>query len=161
MSLEPASVEKISLRHSYSEIGDLLYEGSVYLDGRPVCDNSWDQKEALVVCRWDDFRNPNPVLPGCLATVRLWLVFNRTFSALRRGPSLLSVTSGDFRMMVSMILLIRAIKIKSILVKGVREMNHTSSVVLTHSFQSVASTRWPVSLASRPVLKVKFLVVSW
>ena len=91
--------------------------------------------------------------PGCLATVRPWLVFNRTFSALRRGPSLLSVTSGDFRMMVaSMILLIRAIKIKSILVKGVREMNHTSSVVLTHSFQSVASTRWPVSLASRPTV---------
>ena len=43
----------ISLRHSDSEIGDLLYEGSVYLDGRPVCDNSWDEKEALVVCRWD------------------------------------------------------------------------------------------------------------
>ena len=63
LSLEPASVEKISLRHSYSEIGDLLYEGSVYLDGRPVCDNSWDQEEALVVCRWEDFRNPNPALP--------------------------------------------------------------------------------------------------
>ena len=46
-------VGRISLQHSYSEIGDPLYEGSVYLDGRPVCDNSWDEKEALVVCRWD------------------------------------------------------------------------------------------------------------
>ena len=41
----------ITLRHSSSEIGDILYEGSVYLDGRPVCDNSWDSKEASVVCR--------------------------------------------------------------------------------------------------------------
>ena len=54
-SPEPAPVGKISLKHSHSEIGDLLYEGSVYVDGRPVCDNSWDEKEARVVCRWDDF----------------------------------------------------------------------------------------------------------
>ena len=54
-SPEPAPFGKISLKHSHSEIGDLLYEGSVYVDGRPVCDNSWDEKEARVVCRWDDF----------------------------------------------------------------------------------------------------------
>ena len=106
-SSERAPYGKISLQHSNSEIGDLLYEGSVYVDGRPVCDNSWDEKEAMVVCRWDDFQKSNSVLPpGCLATVRLWLVFNRTFSplspSLRRELSLQLVTSGDPRTIVTL-----------------------------------------------------------
>ena len=51
VSLSPAPIGKISLEHSSSEIGDILYEGSVFLDGSPVCDNAWDDNEALVVCR--------------------------------------------------------------------------------------------------------------
>jgi len=51
VSLPPAQIGKIVLHHSPSLIGDTLYEGSVFLDGRPVCDNSWDENEALVVCR--------------------------------------------------------------------------------------------------------------
>ena len=47
----PVPTGKISLEGSDSKIGDLLYEGSVFIDGRPVCDNSWDDKEAMVVCR--------------------------------------------------------------------------------------------------------------
>ena len=55
--------------------------------------------------------------PGCLATVRLWLVFNRTFSplspSLRRELNLQLVTSGDPRPIVtSRTLLIRALKFK-------------------------------------------------
>lgn len=50
-SLPPAPIGKIVLQHSSSLIGDTLYEGSVFLDGRPVCDNAWDHNEALVVCR--------------------------------------------------------------------------------------------------------------
>ena len=53
VSLPPPPTGKIALRHSFSEIGDTLYEGSVFLDGLPVCDNAWDDNEALVVCRWD------------------------------------------------------------------------------------------------------------
>ena len=49
--LPPAPIGKIALQHSSSEIGDTLYEGSVFLDGRPVCDNDWGHNEALVVCR--------------------------------------------------------------------------------------------------------------
>ena len=48
-----APLGKIALQHSSSQIGDLLYEGSVFIDGRPVCDNSWDHNEALVVCRYN------------------------------------------------------------------------------------------------------------
>ena len=51
ISLPPAPIGKIALQHSSSQIGDTLYEGSVFLDGRPVCDNAWDDNEALVVCR--------------------------------------------------------------------------------------------------------------
>jgi len=51
VSLPPPPTGKIALRHSFSEIGDTLYEGSVFLDGLPVCDNAWDDNEALVVCR--------------------------------------------------------------------------------------------------------------
>ena len=51
VSLPPAPIGKIALQHSSSQIGDTLYEGSVFLDGRPVCDNAWDDSEALVVCR--------------------------------------------------------------------------------------------------------------
>lgn len=51
----PAPTGKISLQHSPSLIGDVLYEGSVFVDGKPVCDNAWDHKEALVVCRWNLF----------------------------------------------------------------------------------------------------------
>ena len=50
-SWEPAVIGKIVLQHSESQIGDTLHEGSVFLDGRPVCDNAWDEKEAQVVCR--------------------------------------------------------------------------------------------------------------
>ena len=50
-SIPPAPTGKISLEGSDSNIGDLLYEGSVFIDGMPVCDNSWDDKEAMVVCR--------------------------------------------------------------------------------------------------------------
>ena len=52
ISLPPAPIGKIALQHSSSQIGDTLYEGSVFLDGRPVCDNAWDDNEALVVCRY-------------------------------------------------------------------------------------------------------------
>ena len=48
-----APLGKIVLQHSASQIGDLLYEGSVFIDSRPVCDNSWDHNEALVVCRYN------------------------------------------------------------------------------------------------------------
>ena len=48
---EPAVIGKIVLQHSESQIGDTLHEGSVFLDGRPVCDNAWDEMEAQVVCR--------------------------------------------------------------------------------------------------------------
>ena len=41
----------MELPFTNDQIGDVLYEGSVYVDGKPVCDNSWDDKEALVVCR--------------------------------------------------------------------------------------------------------------
>ena len=51
-SIPPAPTGKISLEGSDSNIGDLLYEGSVFIDGMPVCDNSWDDKEAMVVCRY-------------------------------------------------------------------------------------------------------------
>ena len=53
MPLPPPPIGKIDLHHSFSQIGDTLYEGSVFLDGRPVCDNAWDRNEALVVCRLD------------------------------------------------------------------------------------------------------------
>ena len=49
--LPPAPTGKIALQHSSTLIGDILYEGSVFIDGKPVCDNAWDHKEALVVCR--------------------------------------------------------------------------------------------------------------
>merc|ERR1719458_2185564 len=42
---------KVDLPYTRNQIGDRLYEGSVYVDGKPVCDNSWDAKEAVVVCR--------------------------------------------------------------------------------------------------------------
>ena len=51
VSLPPSPIGTIALRQSFSQIGDTLYEGSVFLDGRPVCDNSWDHSEGLVVCR--------------------------------------------------------------------------------------------------------------
>ena len=41
----------MDLPYTRNQIGDRLYEGSVYVDGKPVCDNSWDYKEAVVVCR--------------------------------------------------------------------------------------------------------------
>ena len=50
-SWEPAVIGKIVLQHSESQIGETLHEGSVFLDGRPVCDNAWDEMEAQVVCR--------------------------------------------------------------------------------------------------------------
>ena len=49
--LPPAPTGKIVLQHSSSLIGDILYEGSVFLDGKPVCDNAWGHNEALVACR--------------------------------------------------------------------------------------------------------------
>ena len=49
--LPPAPTGKIVLHHSSSLIGDILYEGSVFLDGKPVCDNAWGHNEALVACR--------------------------------------------------------------------------------------------------------------
>ena len=49
VSLPSPPTGKIALQHSFSEIGDTLYEGSVFLDGLPVCDNAWDHNEALVV----------------------------------------------------------------------------------------------------------------
>ena len=49
--LPPAPIGRITLEQSSTVIGDLLYEGNVFIDGRPVCDNGWDEKEALVVCR--------------------------------------------------------------------------------------------------------------
>ena len=49
--LPPVPIGRITLEHSSTVIGDRLYEGSAFIDGRPVCDNGWDEKEALVVCR--------------------------------------------------------------------------------------------------------------
>ena len=51
VSLAPPPIGTITLRQSLSQVGDTLYEGGVFLDGRPVCDNAWDHNEALVVCR--------------------------------------------------------------------------------------------------------------
>ena len=64
-SWEPAVIGKIVLQHSESQIGDTLHEGSVFLDGRPVCDNAWDEKEAQVVCRlniWTYWRLETTIL---------------------------------------------------------------------------------------------------
>ena len=49
--LPPVPIGRITLEQSSTEIGDRLYEGSVFVDGRPVCDNGWDENEALVVCK--------------------------------------------------------------------------------------------------------------
>ena len=43
-------------------------------------------------------------------------------------------------------------KFKSTMVTGAMEKNHTSFAVHTRSFQSVALTRWLVSLASKPTV---------
>ena len=62
---EPAVIGKIVLQHSESQIGDTLHEGSVFLDGRPVCDNAWDEMEAQVVCRlniWTSWRLETTIL---------------------------------------------------------------------------------------------------
>ena len=62
---EPAAIGKTVLQHSESQIGDTLHEGSVFLDGRPVCDNAWDEKEAQVVCRlniWTSWRLETTIL---------------------------------------------------------------------------------------------------
>ena len=64
-SWEPAVIGKIVLQHSESQIGDNLHEGSVFLDGRPVCDNAWDEMEAQVVCRlniWTSWRLETTIL---------------------------------------------------------------------------------------------------
>ena len=58
-SWEPAVIGKIVLQHSESQIGETLHEGSVFLDGRPVCDNAWDEMEAQVVCRFDILKSGN------------------------------------------------------------------------------------------------------
>ena len=52
-TLLPAQVGKITLENSTMEPGDYVYEGSVFIDGQPVCDNQWDRNDALVVCRWN------------------------------------------------------------------------------------------------------------
>ena len=97
-----APLGKIALQHSSSQIGDLLYEGSVFIDGRPVCDNSWDHNEALVVCRYNTWPRlylarviPGPGIPAgnipqkyLLTHQNLWLQSGRGTHQLvlwRRG----------------------------------------------------------------------------
>merc|ERR1712192_44636 len=79
--LLPAPTGKIALQHSSSLIGDILYEGSVFLDGKPVCDNAWGHNEALVACR-------------SLATIGPWLAPTLTLVVWKKARSLPSVTSG-------------------------------------------------------------------
>ena len=42
----------IDLRGGSGDLGDNVYKGNVYVDGKPVCDDCWGAEEAKVVCRY-------------------------------------------------------------------------------------------------------------
>ena len=42
----------MSMSKNFCEGGQLPNEGNVFVRGKPVCDDSWGQEEANVVCRF-------------------------------------------------------------------------------------------------------------
>ena len=46
------NTEENSLRHLIQlRGGGVVSEGNVFVDGKPVCDGSWDLSDAVVTCR--------------------------------------------------------------------------------------------------------------
>ena len=40
----------VELKGGSQELGSHLFEGNVFVDSRPICDDNWDRNEATVIC---------------------------------------------------------------------------------------------------------------